>query len=528
MLRTALGWLQIATVAVALLAALDVALLRGQPANARVDLSAYFGGSGNDSASLVSVDEAGNYYLAGSTDSRDFPVRDSIFPLPPSTGTTPPVGFLTKLRADGSIVYSRYLPRPLAALAVDAQGNATIADNVPAFLRGRALGDFVISKLDANGTELYSVRFAGSGLEQATALALDETGAVVITGNTDSPDFPLVNPLQPAVLPGDDGFDRSAFVTRLDALGRIVFSTGWGGTGEDLGRPSRSIAQARSPSPERRDRSISRPAASAFQRTLFSLNCSPFQSPCADAFVTRFSADGRSVIYSTLFGGTNAETVSAAAVDAAGSVHVAGTTASPDLPLRRAIQTACDNGRPINQGNACSQYIVRLNPGGTALEYSTYFGSRADYVNGAGLSITSLAADGAGARACDRRHARQRPSAGATVADGQRWRTAVQEHRRGSFVEQCQRRHQRNRCVVSHRRRPRVADVLRLVARPTVSQRRSGPPLDRTARQRPAGRTVPSPSIRSYRRRSIRLEARDASRAPTVARRGRGSRSISR
>src|SRR5262245_52249515 len=111
------GWA--AYVAIALLAAVDGVWLLAQPAGPQFELSTYFGGSGADSATLVRVDAAGNFYLAGSTNSRDFPTRNSVFPIPPGPGTTPTVGFLTKLRPDGSIAYSTYLARPVGALAVD-------------------------------------------------------------------------------------------------------------------------------------------------------------------------------------------------------------------------------------------------------------------------------------------------------------------------------------------------------------------------------------------------------------------------
>jgi hypothetical protein len=407
MLLTARKWPRVVSVAMAVLAAINAARLIAQPASPQFDLSTYFGGSGGDSASVVRVDAAGNYYLAGSTSSRDFPTRDSVFPVPPSSGSTPTVGFLTKLRADGTIVYSRYLARPLAALAVDAQGNATIADNVPAFLRGRA-GDFVISS-STQWRQLYAV-VCGQRARAGDGVALDETGAVIITGNTDSPDFPLLNALQPAVLPGDDGFDRSAFVTKLDALGRIVFSTGWGGTGEDLGAAV-AIDRSGAITVAGTTRSIDFPtSANAFQRTLFSPQCSPFQSPCADVFITKFSADGQTVVYSTLFGGTNAD------------CHVCRCGRRWRCSLRghdRVARSAPATCHPTNVRQRCSsqrlfQLHRQVESTGTS-QCSTYFGSLAYYVSNLDcrLPASRLTVRAAAPR---RAPSRQRPSSVSAAA----------------------------------------------------------------------------------------------------------------
>jgi hypothetical protein len=80
------------------------------------------------------------------------------------------------------------------------------------------------------------VRLSGSRLERAAALAIDDTGAVSLTGDTDSPDFPLLNALQTTVLPGSDGFDRSAFVSSLMDLAEWSSRPGWRGAARTWGR----------------------------------------------------------------------------------------------------------------------------------------------------------------------------------------------------------------------------------------------------------------------------------------------------
>ena len=74
-------------------------------------------GKGNDVAAGLALDAAGNIYVAGSTSSPDFPLRNPL-------QATPGQGFIAKFTPDGGqVLYSTYFPGPIAALAVDPAGN---------------------------------------------------------------------------------------------------------------------------------------------------------------------------------------------------------------------------------------------------------------------------------------------------------------------------------------------------------------------------------------------------------------------
>jgi hypothetical protein len=51
-----------------------------------------------------------------------------------------------------------------------------------------------------------------------------------------------------------------------------------------------------------------------------------------DAFILKLAADGKSLVFSTYFGGFQTESGTGIAVDAIGEVYVAGYTTSFDLP----------------------------------------------------------------------------------------------------------------------------------------------------------------------------------------------------
>lgn len=106
------------------------------------------------------------------------------------------------------------------------------------------------------------------------------------------------------------------------------------------------------------------------------------------AFVTKLAASGSDLVYSTYLGGSTQESAQAIAVDKAGNAYVAGVTWSSDFPVTRgALQTQ-------RLGDATfTAFVSVLNPGGTALVYSTYLGSKESYT---GDRANAIAVDAAG------------------------------------------------------------------------------------------------------------------------------------
>jgi Beta-propeller repeat len=90
-----------------------------------------------------------------------------------------------------------------------------------------------------------------------------------------------------------------------------------------------------------------------------------------DAFVSKFSADGSALVYSTYFGGSRGDESRSIAVDSGGNAYVTGNTFSTDFPTVNAFQST---NRSTNTMTPSQVFVTKLNAQGNALVYSTYLG----------------------------------------------------------------------------------------------------------------------------------------------------------
>ncbi len=109
-----------------------------------------------------------------------------------------------------------------------------------------------------------------------------------------------------------------------------------------------------------------------------------------DAFVTKLSLDGSSVIYSTLFGGSLYDAAYAIAVDKSGSAYITGETLSTDLPVSDgAYQPTYGGGDSSGYGG--DAFVAKLTSDGSDIAYSTYLGGADDEI-GLGIAVDTAGA----------------------------------------------------------------------------------------------------------------------------------------
>ena len=234
-------------------------------------------------------------------------------------------------------------------------------------------------KLNAEGTALlYATYLGGSDNDYAYGLAIDALGTAYITGITESTDFPATDSLQTKSRGGVD-----AFIAKLDSTGsRLEYSTYLGGSGPD---EAVSIAVDRAGNAYVTGETGSKdfPTLNAFQPEQAKGKCvnALDQTICYDAFVTKLSADGRSLGYSTYLGGDDhsshaSDSGRGIAVDGDGNAIVVGETASENFPTVNALQPhLATQGCNGNLQFGCSDaFVAKLSSSGSSLVYSTYLG----------------------------------------------------------------------------------------------------------------------------------------------------------
>jgi hypothetical protein len=328
--------------------------------------STYLGGSGADQGNGIAVDGNGNAYVTGTTNSPDFPTAGAV---QSAYGGGYSDAFVTKINASGSaLIYSTYLGGngydPGIAIAVDSSGNAYVtgdtgSSNFPTAnpIQGTYLGSHMafVTKINATGSTLiFSTYLGGSGGDVGYGIAVDGQGEVYVTGQTCSTNFPTHLPLQ-----GTYGGACDAFVTKINAGGSaLVYSTYLGGSLADYGY---GIAVDGSGNAYVTGLTISSdfPTAYPLQGTNHGIG--------GDAFVTKLSAGGTIMLYSTYLGGSVQTQGQAIAVDGSGNAYVTGLTNSSDFPTVGALQGTYG-------GDPADAFVTKINASGSALIYSTYLG----------------------------------------------------------------------------------------------------------------------------------------------------------
>lgn len=182
--------------------------------------STYLGGASNDSATSLAIDGQGDVYIAGTTLSADYPVLNAFQPVCASCPSFNNDAFITKLNSNGSIVYSSFLGGSSnesgTAIDVDSSRQAVItgatsSNNFPVFdpIQPTTAGgnDGFVTQIKADGSGfLYSTYYGGSGNDTVTSVSIAPEGNAVILGQTTSFNFPVLTPIQGTIGGGQDAF----------------------------------------------------------------------------------------------------------------------------------------------------------------------------------------------------------------------------------------------------------------------------------------------------------------------------------
>ena len=334
--------------------------------------STYLGGTGADFGFGIAVDANGNVFVTGETSSTDFPIFNEY-----QTDRSGTDAFVTEINTNASgaasVLYSTYLGGngfdSASAISIGSAGNVfvtgkTDSTNFPTlnqYQSDQPGSDAFVTKINPSAVGaaslLYSTYLGGADDDFGTGIAAGSGGNVVVTGQTDSTNFPTLNQYQ-----SDQGI-ADGFVTKLDTgasgAASLLYSTYLGGSGSDT---PLAIAV---------DAGKAYVTGYTFSSNFPTLNQYQGNQPITDVFVTKLDTGligAASLLYSTYLGGGGAEAGNAIAVNGTGVVFVTGYTASTDFPTLDPVQT----DQPLDDA-----FVAKLDTtlsGAASLLFSTYLG----------------------------------------------------------------------------------------------------------------------------------------------------------
>jgi hypothetical protein len=354
---------------------LDAFVAKINPAGTALLYAGYLGGSGYERAYGIAVDAAGNAYIAGYTDS-----TQATFPVvvgPDLTHNGEMDVFVAKVNPSGSaLVYCGYIGGSGTdygyGIAVDNTGNAYVTGETTSthtsfpVLAGPHLThnggvDAFVSKVNPSGTALlYSGFLGGSGTDSARAIAVDTAGNAYITGSTNSTEATFPVTIGPD-LTHNGAFD--AFLVKVNSTGSALLYSGYiGGSASEAGW---GIAVD--------------PAGNAYvtgytssTQASFPVISGPiltYHGGSTDAFVTKVSPGGATLLYSGFVGGSAADVARGIAIDAAGNAYIAGYTTTTNFPVL--------HGPQLTHGGGRDALFAKINATATTLVYSGVIGGSA-------------------------------------------------------------------------------------------------------------------------------------------------------
>jgi uncharacterized protein (TIGR03437 family) len=325
-----------------------------------------FGGSVSDFAAALTLDSSGNVWVVGTTSSPDFPLVNPVISQIPLNQYT---GFISKIDPTGTrLLFSTYLggssainnaSTGISAVALDPAGNVYVTGNTTSIdfpvtpnayqrtVSGPAFGFAFVAKLTNSGDRLVYSTYIGNAhtncsggsacidaaaYTEGSAIAISSDGSATVAGTTSADPLPVTAGAFQTQCKCSY-HNLTGFVVRLSADGAsLVWSTYLGGTEGSFGSSgdrAQSVALT----------SDGGVVVAGYASTGdFPVTPGAFQTSLrsgaggANIFVSRLSANGSTLEYSTLLGGSVSDDFFGMQLDAQEDVWLTGSTSSPDFP----------------------------------------------------------------------------------------------------------------------------------------------------------------------------------------------------
>ncbi|MBZ2184427.1 MAG: hypothetical protein K7J46_06910 [Bryobacter sp.] len=234
--------------------------------------------------------------------------------------------------------------------------------NEPFQLNNAGRTDIFLLKLrvnpDGSATTLFFTWLGGADIEELTDMKFDAAGRVVLTGLTNSNNFPMAgSPFQNII-----GGDFDSFVSIIDpnqgGAPSLFYSTYYGGVEREFARALAIGANG----------NIAVVGNTAAEKIPGAENgAQPVRRGNTDAFVFCFNPSSTTLIYASFLGGNGNDTASSVVIDSTNRIWFAGTSSSDDFPLT-------ENALQLSSTGFADGYVAAVDPARRGLD-SFLFGT---------------------------------------------------------------------------------------------------------------------------------------------------------
>ena len=372
-----------------------------------VDWSSYFYGNGLNGLTYsytwvydLDIDDDQHVYVTGITNDK-FPGIENAYDTSNSGYYD---AFVCKMSAEGdSILWFSYLGGSsyeyCFSLAVNANQEPVVSgftwstdfpitsnayDKTPN-IRNGIYNYYVgfVTKFSSKGDSLiFSTFLGGSNADLIQSIELDDSNYVFVTGQTNSPDFPTTSGAYQTKFGGSStsgsywSNSGDVFLTKIKPDGSgLVFSTFIGGVYDE-------VAYEIAISSKRDIYLVGKTTSTNFPTTIGSPIFNYGLNGVSDAFICKVNAAGSSLLYSKMMGGDNEDWFEGIYVNEKDEAYVAGITRSSNFYTTKNAYQKYNNG-------GADVVVVKFNPGGQNVYYSTYLGGSGDELYYSGFVYNS-------------------------------------------------------------------------------------------------------------------------------------------
>ncbi|MFW9844609.1 MAG: hypothetical protein ACFFEV_08530 [Candidatus Thorarchaeota archaeon] len=330
----------------------------------------YFGGSNIEEVSTTACRDDGVIAMIGHSNSPDLPVSQDAFQQEFCGGEWD--AFVTMYDRMGDMILCTYLGgserEHVDWVAFDNSGNIVVVGNTASddfpitddALQSERVGEFdgFIAVISENGTLLYGTYFGGNSTDSIEFVAIDNNGNYLFGGTTSSAGLATEGAFQTYPQGGLD-----AYVAKLSSNGStmLLFSYYGGSTTDRV--DSMTV-----------DSSCNFILSGQTKSEDFPTSLNAFQEDYAgagDVFLTKIASDGSEIQWSTFIGGSSEENGRGVGVDSADSIIVTGAVTSSDLESYNAFQP--------EYGGECDTLIAKFTSQGEVQSLSYLGGNQLDY-----------------------------------------------------------------------------------------------------------------------------------------------------